>query len=203
MFDRLGKSNTRIEDELLDPKRLTGPDLLPKIFQDTFGDVLIVGHSLHGLGRSAKVHEYIGKLMRRRYLADSRVELTTTDVIDHVHAGLYGSPGHLRLKRIDGEKYLGEFFAYLGEQGYDPGDLFRGTDRFAAGTSALPSQIQYLCPLSELLLCEAQALIDLLHPTDMVKRVGGAIQDAHHDRLPKLQNLPRTGQRKHARFCYF
>ncbi len=85
---RLGKSESRIHDYVVDSRHAEYVDSACKLGKHIAGDIAIVGELLHSCRSSACVHQHVGNLELRDGRGHVIVEQTSRNVVYHVGSQL-------------------------------------------------------------------------------------------------------------------
>lgn len=134
LLQGLGKAEARIDPYILDAEAVEPVEALGEVKGDVGNDIVVVAVGLHDSGEAAGVHHDIGDLRVGDKVEHIGVELTGTDVVDHVGTGLDGATSGKGETGVDGDDGRRESLTEGGHGSSETGSLDIGRKHNGAGT---------------------------------------------------------------------
>ena len=108
LFERLGETETGIDDDAANPPLAQMCRPFAEIVHHLRHDVAVVGHRLHRAGVALHVHGHVGHVVLGRHVDDKRIQLAGRNIVDDHLAVFMDRPrGHARTERIDRNRQIG------------------------------------------------------------------------------------------------
>ena len=179
------ESEARIEDDVVCPEFAQALHAARQPLNDVCHHVVILRIALHGAGRALQVHQDVRHTESCHGVKHRAVECAAGDVVDELHPVVsHAVQRHFRAKGVDRQQRVRSFLAHHFECRGESPHFFVGTHLVGARTSGVGAHIDAVrALLHECAHAPAQGF-DIAHRSARVgkERIGGGIEDAHHQR---------------------
>ena len=182
LLQGLGKAEARIDPYILDAEAVEPVEALGEVKGDVGNDIVVVAVGLHDSGEAAGVHHDIGDLRIGDKVEHIGVELTGTDVVDHVGTGLDGATSGEGKTGVDGDDGRRESLTEGGHGSCETGSLDVGRKHNGAGTRRDDAHIEDVGTPTEKQAGLTHHGMRVEETATVEERIGGDIEDAHHRR---------------------